>query len=227
MARSRQRLRLGVEAKCSVLLSKLHPLAVVDAHIPNREAQKRLTDLIAVRIADATHSGRTLKSVFFTSPMIPNKELYCSKKFCTVLEEGPEDLLFDGEVQEPSNVEEEQAPTEIDGAVFRAGNRSEDIEFVRNQCLVVNDDNEPAPENIPQEQVTFSRLFDGQSWGYNGIDRRATSVPVDQEPSFQGGWNPAKKVSSKYSKRWCHTSTTLMSSSNKHPLLLWNNAFLL
>lgn len=96
--------------------------------------------------------------------------------------------MFDGEVQEPSNVEEEQAPTDIDGAVFRAGNRNEDIEFVRNQGLVVDDDNEPAPENIPQEQVTFSRLFDGQSWGYNGIDRRATSVPVDQEPSFQGGW---------------------------------------
>ena len=124
---------------------------------------------------------------------IPNEELYCSKKFCTVLEEGPEDLLFDGEVQEPSNVEEEQAPTEIDGAVFCAGNRNEDIEFVRNQGLVVDDDNEPTPENIPQEQVTFSRLFDGQSWGYNGFDRRATSVLVNQEPSFQGGWNPAKK----------------------------------
>ena len=120
-------------------------------------------------------------------PTIPNEEHYCSKKFCTVLEEGPEDLLFDGEVQEPTNVEEEQAPTEIDGAVFHSGNQNEDIEFVWNQGLVIDDDNELAPENILQKQVTFSHLFDGQSWGYNGIDQRATSVLVDQEPSFQGG----------------------------------------
>ena len=36
-------------------------------------------------------------------------------------------------------------------------------------------------------------LFDGQSWGYNGIDRRAALVPVNHEPSFQGGQKPAKK----------------------------------
>ena len=47
---------------------------------------------------------------------------------------------------------------------------------------------------IPQEQVTFSCIFDSQSWGYNGIDQRATSVPVNQEPGFQGGWNPAKSL---------------------------------
>ncbi len=81
---------------------------------------------------------------------------------------------------------------------FCAGNRAKDTELVPNklvpnQGLLVNDDNDPACENVPQEQVSFACLFDGQSWGYNGIDRRATLVPVDQEPSFQGGWKLAKK----------------------------------
>ena len=67
MARSRHRrpLRLGAQAKCSVLLSKLHPSAVVDAHFPNCESQKCLKDLIAVRIDDATHGGRKNKICFF------------------------------------------------------------------------------------------------------------------------------------------------------------------
>ncbi len=37
---------------------------------------------------------------------------------------------------------------EIDGAVFCAGNRNEDIDSVWNQGLAVDDDNEPAPGNI-------------------------------------------------------------------------------
>ncbi len=44
---------------------------------------------------------------------------------------------------------------EIDSVSFAAGIQSKDIEFVRNQCLTVNDDNEQVPENIPQDQDNF------------------------------------------------------------------------
>ncbi len=75
----RSKKRLGVQAKCSVLLSRLRPSAIVDTYFPNRHAQKRLQDLVCTKIEDATHGGRTTKSVFFSSPSIPNEELYCSK----------------------------------------------------------------------------------------------------------------------------------------------------
>ena len=41
--------------------------------------------------------------------------------------------------------------------------------------------------------MSFSSLFDGQSWGFDGMDRRAVSVTVDKEPNFCGGWKPNKK----------------------------------
>ncbi len=197
MARSCQsKKRLGRDAKCSVLLSRLRPSAVVNAKFPNRHSQKRLKDLVCIKIEDATHGGHTTKSVFFSSPSIPDEELYCSRKFCVVLEEGPSKDFFDEEDVTPTI--DNEAPTlnnnEIDSSVFRAGNRSEDIEFVRNQGLAVDDDNKPAPENVPDSQVVFSRLFDSQSWGYDGIDRRRASVPIDNQPTFQGGWTAKNKI---------------------------------
>ncbi len=44
---------------------------------------------------------------------------------------------------------------------------------------MVDDDNKPASENVLMEQVSFTELFEDQSWEYDGIDCRATSVPID------------------------------------------------
>ncbi len=94
MARSRCCLRLGAQAKCSVLC-KLHPTA----HIPNYQAKRWLEDLVAIKIVDGTHGGKRKKSMFFTSITIPNKELYCTRKFCSILEDGPKDLFFERKKQ--------------------------------------------------------------------------------------------------------------------------------
>ncbi len=130
---------------------------------------------------------------FFTLAFIPNKELYSQRKFCIVLREGPKDLLFEDEATNDPHTGEEEDFNGIDQAVFGAGNRMEDIKFVQNQGLSDDNDNNPALGNVPQAGVSFASLFDGQYWGYNGTDQKATSVQFDQEPSFQGGWRPAKE----------------------------------
>ncbi len=89
-----------------------------------------------------------MKSVFFTSPTIQNKELYCSRKFCSIIEEGPKELIFEEESIVPSNADEEEEANEIDGGVFCVGNQAKDTKFVWTQGLLVNDDNDPAPENV-------------------------------------------------------------------------------
>ncbi len=101
--------------------------------------------------------------------------------------EGPEDFLFEEEGRVTSSNNEPELPTKIDSAVFWAGNWNKDIEFVHNQGLQINDDNDPAPQNTPQDHISFA-------WGCNDIDWRATLDPIDQDPNFQGWWKPAKKM---------------------------------
>ncbi len=66
------------------------------------------------------------------------------KKFCSVIEEGSEDLLFVEEASIPLTEDQEEDTNKIDVGVFQAGNRNEDIKYVRNQGLLVDDDNDPA-----------------------------------------------------------------------------------
>ena len=114
--------RHGVQAKCSVLLSRLRPSAIVDTYFPNPHVQKRLQDLVCTKIEDATHEGCMTNSVFFSSPSIPNIELYCSKKFCIIIEDGPPEPFFNEEAV-PADIGDnpDQGEVEIDRAVFAQG----------------------------------------------------------------------------------------------------------
>lgn len=74
--------------------------------------------------------------------------------------------------------------------------RTEDIALVRNQGLDVDDDNEPALENIPdpsQAARNPNELYEGQTWGWKGIDQRKAAGISDVAASFQNGWTPVGK----------------------------------
>ena len=59
---------------------------------------------------------------------------------------------------------------EFEDRLFHAGNNAEDIANVRLMGLAVNDDNNPAPENIPG--ADGATLPNDQTWGWDGIDTR-------------------------------------------------------
>ncbi len=154
MAKSCQKKHcLGAGAKCWVLFDKLHPKPSLLAHCPNPEPQKKVDSLVATRMDTVTRQGQT--AIFFVSKEFPDEELYCALQYCHVIEQGPQDDLFKefrpSAVVAASANESEHAGVEqnIDPAVFAFGNRAEDIDFVRNQGLKVDDNNEPAPENVP------------------------------------------------------------------------------
>ncbi len=126
------------------------------------------------------------QNLYSSHHQITVKELYTQRKHCS-RREGPEDFLFEVEGTVTSSDNEPELPTKIDSAVFWAGNWNKDIEFVHNQGLQINDDNDPAPQNTPQDHISFA-------WGCNDIDWRATLDPIDQDPNFQGWWKPAKKM---------------------------------
>jgi hypothetical protein len=60
----------------------------------------------------------------------------------------------------------------------------------------VDDDNDPAPENIPtlwDEAPAVNDLYEGQSWSWDGIDWRVVAMGNYNEPSFPNGWTPQGK----------------------------------
>ena len=63
--------RLGVGARCTVLLKRLHPQDVICAKIQNYGAQDRLEDLIVVKRERITRRGHTYLGVFFSSASLP------------------------------------------------------------------------------------------------------------------------------------------------------------
>jgi hypothetical protein len=74
------------------------------------------------------------------------------------------------------------------------GNHSEDIANFRNQVFDVDDDNEPAVENIPTgEEPTTNNggIKEGQSWGLDGIDRRSIIKPEKEAHSYKKSFSPA------------------------------------
>ncbi len=84
----------------------------------------------------------------------------------------------------------------IDEVVFHpTGSRAEDILLVRNQGLEVDDDNEPAPENIPAvgDIPLQTNLYPGQTWGWDGIDQRELVIQTKKDASFEGDWMPVGK----------------------------------
>ena len=79
----------------------------------------------------------------------------------------------------------------IEDGVFNASNWAEDIAFVRNEGLEVDDYMEPSPKNFPSvDTPAADTLFEGQTWGWDGIDHRDVVAHNQKEPSFKNGWIP-------------------------------------
>jgi hypothetical protein len=90
----------------------------------------------------------------------------------------------------------QEEPVEIPDEIFHAGNRAEDIALVQGQGFEVDDNNDPAPENIPAlwDEVSVAHdLYEGQSWGWVGIDRHFVAGGTYNEPLFPHNWVPQGK----------------------------------
>jgi hypothetical protein len=118
-----------------------------------------------------------------------------------VEEHGLEDQVWDDVPEAPAAVvATNEQGEEIADFVFHAQNRAEDIALVRDMGFEVDDDNEPAPENVPSllnapARVNGGDLFEGQEWGWDGIDRRAiVQGSMYNGPTFLNDWSPNEKT---------------------------------
>jgi hypothetical protein len=153
--------------------------------IPNAAANQRLKNLVATRHAVITRLGKTYDTIYFTSPSFPGVEISAARRYVIVMVPGHVDAMwphFAPAVRAsivPNLPPIAATQTIIGDEIFFAQNRAEDIARVRAEGFEVDDDNDPAPENIPGlfavPAVVDDGLFEGQSWGWDGIDRHQTA----------------------------------------------------
>ena len=173
------RICLGEGARCSCLAKYIRPSKDVAAALVNPKPGRRIDDLIAMSRDVTTCGGKTFVSIFFWSSTIPGL-LHAAERWVKVEEQGPTDLLWENAApttEAPAAaIYINERGEDIADFVFNAQNRAEDIALVRNMGFEVDDDNEPAPENVPADDATpvnGGALLEGQQWGWDGIDRRA------------------------------------------------------
>ena len=146
-----------------------------------------------------TRGGKTFVSIFIRSSTVPGL-LHAAERWIKVEEQGPPDQLWEdaapAEVAAAAVYIDEQGE-EIADVFFNAQNQAEDIALVRNMGFEVNNDKEPAPENVPAGNappVNGGALLEGQEWGWDGIDRRAMLQSAMYNGStFTNDWSPNGK----------------------------------
>ena len=155
----------GVGAQCSILLKYLHPAQKIDQVIliNGREHKQQLHDCFVVSRETRNIKRKPKVCIVLKHESFGENLIYCAERYAKVKVEGEEDGLFDKDKTD--------LPIFTNAATFAADDvckpidtsfidkmggsstRSEDIALARSQGLDVDDDNEPAPENIPAEGV--------------------------------------------------------------------------
>ncbi len=172
------RLCLGKGARCSCLVKFIWPLKDIAAALVNLEPGRRINDLIALSRDVTTRGRKRFVSIFFQSSTIPSL-LHTAEQWVKVEEQGPLDQLWENAApaEAPAaTVAINEDGKEIADFVLNAQNWVEDIALVWDMGFMVNNNNEPAPENVPADgtpPVNGEALLEGQKWGWDGFDCRA------------------------------------------------------
>eukprot|EP00977_Amphora_coffeiformis_P000514 scaffold130_cov151-Amphora_coffeaeformis.AAC.3 len=171
--------RLGKHAVGDVLLKYIHPSAWVRQHFINPTSQQRLQGCLVTSEEQRIVGQKQQECVVFTHPDHPNQTLYAVKRWFKVTMEGPEDLLFSTNTpgRHTANVNGVELPPEVLKDPINI-----DAETTQNLAgiLEIDDDNEPAPENIPTNNDSDNNVqYDG--WTHDGTCFRKKTDAVQQK----------------------------------------------
>jgi hypothetical protein len=141
---------IGKGARCSCKIQYLRLLQVVAEAFVNVDRDYELDDLIAFERKVKWRKGKPIASYFFQSASLPSV-VSCAERWVKVLVQGDPSLIWDAPgvastVPTPTATNEQGE--EIVDWVFQAQNWAADIALVRAMGFEVDDDNEPAPENV-------------------------------------------------------------------------------
>ena len=181
--------KLGVGAKCNIANKYLHPGKTIADRYPNQTAQSRLDNAVCYKMGLMKIRKKEVEVAFFRHGDFENVQIYCVPRWARIVEEGSAIDFFDkddrdGDDDVEVNVNNVEPIVEVPNEVSRAQNCGEDIAMVRAMGFMVEDDNDPAPENIPEPGGSVT---DGvtQTWGWSGADQRSLFGATDHQPKMK------------------------------------------
>lgn len=190
------KMTMGKGAVVSVLSSRLHPSQHVRTMWLNPEKNHRVENLVVLRQELKKINRRDQMTFVMKHEAFKVDgeyiELYASKRFCIIKSEGDPDFFFTlapvGENFEA--VEQAFVPGEISDIIQRGVLEPNDIEMARN-FVEIDDDNDPAPENLPLAGEEAQASIFGE-WGHPGTCYRRMGIARNQSPnlSFPPGVRP-------------------------------------
>ena len=240
---SRPKKNIGTGGVCSVLKKFLHPYKIVRNHEAWKsiELGERVQDLLVIGHEERESGrGRDRKkrmSILFRHDDLPNKVIYCANvRYAHCYVDGGSqnhfNLLPSGAINTSTTASEENVSHDdaeegstnpsseaIDRSISLnevVGNVdvTDDIQRLRGMGYTVDDDNDPAPENVP-DVIDVSAAAapttpgtsqpDGliaehnQQWGHHTVDQRKVNVRQNVKP-FVSGIPGDIKISSGSSK---------------------------
>ena len=165
-----QKKRLGIGATCSVIKRFLHPSRTIQEKYQNITTYDRLEGLIALRKEEKTIRNRACVSIVFRHADFEGIELYCAERYAIVTEEGSPADFFEGNDAAAAGDDAGQAAGEAEDELRGIPMVTDDVqENIARLCAKgygVDDDKEPAPENIPNNNIrNNSTTTSYQEWG--------------------------------------------------------------
>lgn len=194
---ARKRKNLGKDAYCSCLGRFLHPSLHVRDKFPNMNKTKRFTSLRALRLEQRKVRNEDVECVIMTSNEFLDDvgefiEMYCAKRYVMVNVEGPSLYYFAPNVRINNNItaNDDDIEVPVDDQIIEFLNRTstfhadeEDVQQLQG-TVEIDDDNLPAPENIPTPLVNDNACIYDTNWGHSGICSRKMNGATDTKPTL-------------------------------------------
>jgi hypothetical protein len=160
-------LRPGRDAKAHCISRFVHPSKPIREKYPNAAKGHKLEGVILIAACEKVIRRNTAPAAVysFSHPDFPDI-FYAARRYVHLTEEGPEDLLFATEVaappRQPPTIRTNDETRERTGGTEATQNfqvqantnlGTDDMAALRRQGIDVDDDNDPAPENVPTPGV--------------------------------------------------------------------------
>ena len=165
----------GKGAEVSCLIKFLHPSELIMKAYPNPLNQQRLENCITLcqdvkKIKQKEQLSLIVTHNDFKDDNGELLELYAVKRHFKVENEGDPDYFFDAVAKDDNEqAEEEVLPQVINDEVMGVNDGGpQNLAVALNEVVDIDDDNEPAPENVPTPGVSTTTVLSPE-WGHEGI----------------------------------------------------------